>query len=247
MIRADDTLDVIVIRAEQAHNDVARVIGPALTKLAARHFSGVSSPPMPSLHDTIDALAADFAHNLLQALRGASLEDIIAETSVDHVRRRPGRPRAQVAGGGDEAPAPSRAKRKAGRLARRSTQDIARTLDQVVALVKTKKSGLRSEEIRAALKLDKREVPRVLQEGLKTKKLKAKGQKRATTYFSGGPQSPSKAKAKKTTRRAKKAKKHVVARARRAPAKKAANAKQQSTPTTNGAAQPVTTATSEAS
>jgi hypothetical protein len=44
------------------------------------------------------------------------------------------------------------------------------------------KDGLRAEEIRTALKLDVREVPRVLKEGLKTKKLKAKGQKRATTY-----------------------------------------------------------------
>ena len=42
--------------------------------------------------------------------------------------------------------------------------------------------GLRAEEIRKHLGLDVREVPRVLKEGLRTKKIKAKGQKRATTY-----------------------------------------------------------------
>jgi Fic family protein len=68
-------------------------------------------------------------------------------------------------------------------LQRRSPADIARALDAVVILVRKSKAGLRSEEIRKALKLDVREVPRVLKEGLAKKKLKSKGQKRATTYF----------------------------------------------------------------
>jgi Fic family protein len=53
----------------------------------------------------------------------------------------------------------------------------------VVALVKGKKDGLRAEQIRAALKMQSKEMPRVLKEGLAKKKLKSKGQKRATTYF----------------------------------------------------------------
>lgn len=40
----------------------------------------------------------------------------------------------------------------------------------------------RAEQIRAALKMESKEMPRVLKEGLAKKKLKAKGQKRATTY-----------------------------------------------------------------
>ena len=68
-------------------------------------------------------------------------------------------------------------------MQRRSPADIARALDAVVILVRKSKAGLRSEEIRKALKLDVREVPRVLKEGLAKKKLKSKGQKRATTYF----------------------------------------------------------------
>jgi hypothetical protein len=46
----------------------------------------------------------------------------------------------------------------------------------------TRGKGLRAEEIRKTLRLDVREVPRVLKEGLRTKKLKSKGQKRATVY-----------------------------------------------------------------
>ena len=43
--------------------------------------------------------------------------------------------------------------------------------------------GLRAEQIRAALKMQSKEMPRVLQEGLAKEKLKSKGQKRATMYF----------------------------------------------------------------
>ena len=71
---------------------------------------------------------------------------------------------------------------QSARLARRSPADIAKTLAQVVTLVKSSKVGLRSEEIRKALKLDVREVPRVLREGVARKQLRTKGQKRATTY-----------------------------------------------------------------
>lgn len=50
----------------------------------------------------------------------------------------------------------------------------------------SKGKGLRAEEIRKALSLDVREVPRVLKEGLKTRVLRARGQRRATTYFASG-------------------------------------------------------------
>ena len=70
-----------------------------------------------------------------------------------------------------------------GRLARRSAGDIANTLAKVVGLLKGKKSGLRAEQIRGALRLDRREMPRVLREGIAKKALRSKGAKRATTYF----------------------------------------------------------------
>jgi len=46
-----------------------------------------------------------------------------------------------------------------------------------------RQQGARSEEIRKFLKVDKRELPRVLKAGLEKKVLQSEGQKRATRYF----------------------------------------------------------------
>lgn len=75
---------------------------------------------------------------------------------------------------------------KGGRLARRSIEDVDATLAKIVTEVKKHADGLRAEEIRAALAIDRRELPRVLARGLETKALKAKGQKRAKTYSAKG-------------------------------------------------------------
>ncbi len=56
-------------------------------------------------------------------------------------------------------------------------------LGKVIGLVKKHKGGLRAEEIRANLGMLPKEMPRILKEGVATKKLSTKGQKRATTYF----------------------------------------------------------------
>ena len=142
---------------------------------------------MPTLRSTLDSLAHAFASSVLAAIRGASIQDLLAETG-GAPRRGPGRPRGsngQATGGRQYSPvslAGPSPKTKGGRLARRSPADIAKALDAVVAHVKRSKAGLRSEEIRRALKLDVREVPRILKAGLAMKKLKSKGQKRATTY-----------------------------------------------------------------
>jgi len=141
--------------------------------------------PNNSLRSALDSLASNFASAVLDAIKGASLQDLHAE-SGGAPRRGPGRPRGsstKTTATAARASAPTPKKTKGGRLARRSPADIARALDAVVILVRKSKKGLRSEEIRKALKLDVREVPRVLKEGLSKKKLKSKGQKRATTYF----------------------------------------------------------------
>lgn len=135
-----------------------------------------------SLRTNLESLASDFASAVLSAIRGASLEELLAD-SGSSARRGPGRPPKLSAA--PAAPAAPRG-RKSGRLARRSPEQIAKALDQVVALVRGKKDGLRAEQIRDALKMQSKELPRVLQEGLAKKKLKSKGQKRATTYFSAG-------------------------------------------------------------
>ncbi len=132
-----------------------------------------------SLHHTINALASEFAHSLLGALRGASLEEIIAETT--HGKRGPGRPRAA----GAHAAAPRAKRGRGGRLRRRSASDIAGVVNKIVHLLHSNPKGLRAEQIRAKLSLDAREMPRPLAEGLRKKVISKKGRKRATTYFAG--------------------------------------------------------------
>lgn len=133
---------------------------------------------MTTLRSSLSALATSFADSVLSAIRGASLEELLAD-SGGGTRRGPGRPRGSVST--QAAAKPARVARS-GRLKRRSPEEIAEALEQVVTLVKSKKDGLRAEQIRAALKMQSKEMPRVLQEGLAKKKLKAKGRKRATTY-----------------------------------------------------------------
>jgi len=128
-----------------------------------------------SLRSSLNALAEQFTNGVLAAIRETSLDELHAES---------GAPRGRSAGGGGGGGQPDPLRRRGGRLARRSQEQIEATLAKVIAAVKaTRGKGLRAEEIRKQLALDVREVPRVLREGLAKKKLKAKGNKRATTYF----------------------------------------------------------------
>jgi hypothetical protein len=133
---------------------------------------------MSSLRTSLHELASSFTDSVLHAIRGASLEELLDE-SGGSARRGPGRP---PKANGIPATSVAPRARKSGRLKRRSIEDITKALDQVVALVKKSKNGLRAEQIRASLKMQSKEMPRVLKEGLDKKKLKSKGQKRSTTY-----------------------------------------------------------------
>jgi hypothetical protein len=138
-----------------------------------------------SLRSNIQAAAAVFTSSVLDAIRGASLEELLAESGTGGGRRGPGRPpRGAAALGalGGRRPAGAARTTRSGRLKRRSAEDIAEALERVVSLVKKHKAGLRAEQIREQLRMQSKEMPRVLKEGLAKKKLKAKGQKRATTY-----------------------------------------------------------------
>jgi hypothetical protein len=133
---------------------------------------------MPTLQSNLHDLAAAFAESILDAIRGASLHELLGEAG-GAPRRGPGRPKAAPTP--EPSDKPARVSRS-GRLKRRSPEEIAKALDQVVALLKKEKTGLRAEQIREQLAMQSKEMPRVLKEGLSTKKLKSKGQKRATTY-----------------------------------------------------------------
>jgi hypothetical protein len=145
---------------------------------------------MATLRSRLEALAGSFAGDVLEALRGMSLEELVSAAGDrrGNGRLAPiGRPTARrgVAPAAQATANRSKRGRTGGRLTRRSPDDIARVLGEVVALVKQHKQGLRAEQIRKQLGMQPKEMPRVLKDGLSRKKLKAKGQKRATTYFAG--------------------------------------------------------------
>jgi hypothetical protein len=134
-----------------------------------------------NLKSTIDSLAQTFAAGILQAIRSAPLDEILGEGAGGRGGRKPGRP-AKAA---SESPASTGGGKRArgGRLARRTADDIQAVVESIVQLVKKSKGGLRAEQIRAQLNLDKREIGRPIAEALAKKKLTKKGEKRATTYF----------------------------------------------------------------
>jgi len=132
-----------------------------------------------SLRTNLRSLADSFAGAVLDAIRSASVEELLADAGAG--RAGPGRPR-KLGAAAAASGAASAGRRVSGRLARRSPEQIARALDGVVALVKKHKGGLRAEQIREELGMQAKEMPRVLAEGLSKKKLKRRGRKRATTY-----------------------------------------------------------------
>src|ERR1700743_2400731 len=108
---------------------------------------------MPTLRSQLDALAANFANAIVDAIRGASLHELVGPQA------RGAQPvRASAGPAARAVPAPAKTTRT-GRLKRRSSEDISQVLDQVVALVKKNKDGLRAEQIRSELSLQAKELP----------------------------------------------------------------------------------------
>ena len=150
---------------------------------------------MSNLRTTLDHLASVFASSVLDAIRGASLQEILAESASGGARRG-GRSRLEAsvvsdhafpaAGNGAAPGSPSGARRRRGRLARRSAGDISQIVDSIVSLLERRADGLRAEQIRAELGLEAKELPRPIAEALASKRINKQGQKRATTYFARG-------------------------------------------------------------
>jgi hypothetical protein len=133
---------------------------------------------MSNLQSQLNHLAENFAAAVVEALKGAPLQELLGN--------------GRAVGNGRSAPrASSRSTvkpvRSSGRLPRRSAEDIAKALEQVVSLVKKHADGLRAEQFRDKLGLQPKELPRILKEGISKRVLKSKGQKRATTYFAVRP------------------------------------------------------------
>jgi hypothetical protein len=149
-----------------------------------------------TLKSQISSLAESFAAQVLAAIRGASLQEILEggagtaarTSSAPPVKRGRGRPRkdatvAPVASAPAAAAAPKAKRGKGGRLARRSPEDLQHVVGLIVAKLGERKAGMRSEELQKALKLDKKEITGPLNLALSTKKVVKTGQKRSTTYF----------------------------------------------------------------
>jgi hypothetical protein len=144
---------------------------------------------MSSLRQKLNDLAATFADSVLGAIRTASIDELTAEAAGG---RRPAA-RSVVSNGASASVgvAPVRARRRGGRLPRRSAGDIAGVIDQITGLLRTSPKGLRAEQIRQKLGLEAKELPRPLKEAVDAGRLGKSGQKRATTYFlKGGSGTP---------------------------------------------------------
>ena len=165
-----------------------------------------------SLRQQLDALASSFANGVLHAIRAASIEDLLAESGGS--RRLPKSVAATSGTGGTGGGGGAR--RRTGRLARRSAEDVGQIIDRIVSLVKQSSKGMRAEEIRQKLDMQAKEMPRPLKEAVDAGRLGKSGQKRATTYFVKGGAAPKAAAAAKGRGPAKKAAK----KAAKKPAKK---------------------------
>ena len=141
------------------------------------------------LQSRISVLAATFVESVLSAVKSSSLEELVGGSGS----RSPASPLAPRQGRGAATSGSTSASTRpaagplhpapGGRLPRRSAEDIAKVLEVVVSLLGSRKNGLRAEQIRTELNLQAKELPRILKEGLARKKVRAVGQKRATTYF----------------------------------------------------------------
>jgi hypothetical protein len=137
---------------------------------------------MSALKNRFEHLAASFASEVLRAIQGTSLENLLDEVRNGARGTTPGAGRPAFS----SAPSPPSVPRdtRGGRLQRRSADDIARMLDRIVGLLKqNKRAGLRAEQIKSQLNMQAKELPRPLAEGLKARKLRKTGAKRATVYF----------------------------------------------------------------
>ncbi len=132
---------------------------------------------MPSnLRNRLNELAKSFSVGVLDAIRGASLQEVLAESG--------GRATALAPARGAVASA-TPARRRPGRLPRRSAGDISKAVEAIVTLLASHPKGLRAEEIRQKLGVQAKELPRPLKEGVDAGQLSKVGRKRATTYFVG--------------------------------------------------------------
>src|SRR5437868_6553105 len=95
---------------------------------------------MSNLKNTLENLASQFASSVLDALRGASLDELM-----------------RVSGGGGGGarrgarPAAATRRGRGGRLGRRTQDEIEKVDESIVGLLEKNPDGMRAEQIRSSL------------------------------------------------------------------------------------------------
>lgn len=173
---------------------------------------------MSTLQSRIQALSAAFADSIIAALRETSISELTSAAGVGGGGR--GKHVHSISENIEETPTPRAAKaKKTGRLARRSEEDIAKVVEEILVVVKKHPEGIRAEELRVELGLDKKEMPKPMLVALANGSLRKEGEKRATVYFIGGKASKAAPAKKKPV--AKKAPPKAKASSKKATPKKA--------------------------
>jgi hypothetical protein len=132
---------------------------------------------MSNIDRAITDLATRFAHDLLVALRNASLEDLASWTGEPSPKRQ-SRTRARAA----MSAGASRPRN------RRSPDELKKFTDRIVAIVRGHRDGISAEELKSILKLargraSQKVIAKPLAEALSSKHVKKTGTRRATRYF----------------------------------------------------------------
>ena len=108
-----------------------------------------------TLKKALESLAADFAKNVLAAIRTASVSELTEAAGSSTIAVR-------VKGGG--------------------VRHVDRDVLALTGLLSTQ-PGLRAEQIRAQLRWDKRTVTKAITKALGERRVTRKGQRRGTTYY----------------------------------------------------------------
>jgi hypothetical protein len=166
----------------------ARVVdvSPLLHRFAFRFETGrsrtvQSGRKSAALERSLRQLARSFAERLVQALIAARVDELAV---VDSVSLPPPRPRRRAPVSRTVTATRSRKRSATPRKSAEALiEDRSRALDGVAELLRDKPTGLRGEQIRAHLRLDKRLFLQAVADGLDVGRLRKTGERRATTYF----------------------------------------------------------------
>ena len=129
-----------------------------------------------TIEDQIRARIETFIDELSSLVRRAAVEAV--ESALDEDG---GRAKGKTVAG-NSARKRSTSKRSSGKRIRRSSEEIAKLSERVLAQVKAN-PGLRMEELAKGLRKETKDLRRSVQDLVASKKLRTKGQKRATQYF----------------------------------------------------------------